>query len=250
MKKNDLTMVLENIERNIHALAAIESKSPTNVNYKTLMYMQSVLETQQILCKERLRSKGDQIDDIQVLQRTLPYPAHALKTAMKLFETYIATTPNQSSRIDMSYLVTIESDALVDCLTRVKRADYLIDKGLVTSVAVSPRSIVVPMMLRSTDEVYVSDLRDWAIGRPEVLIIPAGESRLAEIQRLGENCMVFFDDVLLDSSTKSIDLVEFARMHTKPDRWYYDPLADRPDEFHGHKISYLEPSDEHLFPCF
>jgi hypothetical protein len=106
------------------------------------------------------------------------------------------------------------------------------------------------MMLRSTDEVYVSDLRDWAIGRPEVLIIPAGESRLAEIQRLGENCMVFFDDVLLDSSTKSIDLVEFARMHTKPDRWYYDPLADRPDEFHGHKISYLEPSDEHLFPCF
>ena len=163
-----------------------------------------------------------------------------IERLIRTFETYIGTTSSLRSRFELSYLVQIQKVVLVECLAVLRRADYSIENGFPTSVGVSVDSIVMTMMKRASGELSVSDISDWASIESRSVLACVDEEQWVEVLRPRDFYMTFFDDVLSNLTREMFWENEIAPRYTKPEFLYYNPLADRPAEFHGHKIVYFK----------
>jgi hypothetical protein len=250
VNKSELKKIIANIDQNIQELNDFQCVESDYISRETLSFLISIHKVQRCLYTERLSSKGSHSDHLLSLQLMYEISEADVIRLVQAFETYIGTTSSLRSRFELGYLLNIQRVVLLDCLAVVRRADYLIENGLSTSVAVSADSIVVPMQLKATGAVTASDIMEWASFQPRIVLANVDESRWAEIERAGSIIMMYFDNALSDFSLDQFVENKLAPSYTKPEFLYYNPLLDRPAEFHGHKIHYIEPSAEHLWPGF
>ena len=157
----------------------------------------------------------------------------------QLFETYIGTNSGCGTRLDLHYLVTVPWQVLIGCLPAVRRADYLCEKRLATTIAVKPKSIIVPMVSRSSGNAFAGDIRDWLAVGETYSVMPTSPMECRVVDLVGAGDTVFLDDLVTDLPLSLFVNNTLAPTYTDPEWLYYNPLFDRPAEIHGCPIAYI-----------
>lgn len=143
----------------------------------------------------------------------------------QLTETYVGITSVLDSRIDFEYLAKIPLMVLIGCMPAIRRADFLVEKGKFTSVVVSRDKILVPVVMESLSEVYVSDIRCWQSAECAAITAPYSSSMSRQVSQGHCEQMVFLDSIITDEPLPPFVLNGRVPGYTDPKHRYYDLMA-------------------------
>jgi hypothetical protein len=143
----------------------------------------------------------------------------------QLTETYVGITSVLDSRIDIAYLAKVPLMVLVGCMPAIRRADFLVEQGKFTSVVVSRDKILVPVVMESLSEVYVSDVRCWQSAECAAIAAPYSLSMIRQVSQGHCEQMVFLDNIVTDEPLPPFVLNGRVPNYINPKHRYYDLMA-------------------------
>lgn len=232
MNKKAYSRIMKNVKKTNKALERLISEGGSPEQVDTCLFLQKAVY---ILAKTIMeKACGNLTYDVQ--QDLGLHPKEYLE-CRQAYETYLGMTDSLPSRFSIQYLAEIPIGILLGCLPALRRADYLKQQGKFTSVAMAPDLITVPVILPSTSEVFVSDLRTWfALTNRMRMIAPRGGGIGREVN-LGEiESLEFFDNFVTDEPLPPFLHDQISPTYSSSKHQYYNELSKNPKILKGYNI--------------
>jgi hypothetical protein len=234
MNKNIDAQLLERI---LQIGKHIQMRTPENSS-------EEVMETCRVLDRALVfhtLALDERIKDASSLLAQAPFcscPEEYLELR-QIYETYFGMTETLDSRFDIDYLVSIPLMVLIGCMPAIRRADYLNEIGIKTSVTALPNSIVVPVIMPGSKEVFASDIKNWRSRDAAKIMAPYASSTLREVSQGLYEPMEFFDSVMTNTPLPPFIRNTMTPQYDKPEFRYFDNMSGAPEVFHGYATTYI-----------
>lgn len=220
------------MERILNVGKRLQMRTPENSS-------EDVVETCQVLDKAlalqafRLDKSIKDVDN-QLAQPPFCSGSDEYCELRQIYETYFGMTATLDERFDIDYLVSIPLMVLYSCLPVVRRADYLVENGRKTTVTALRDSIVVPVVMPSSGELFFSDIKCWQSRRSMTLVAPYSSTKYRQVSQGRYESMEFLDTVVTN-----VELSPFMENRVFPKykdskHRYFDNLTKCPAVFEGY----------------
>lgn len=200
---------------------------------------EDVVETCQVLDKA-LALQAFRLDksikDVDILLALPPFCTgpDEYRELKQIYETYFGMTATLDERFDIDYLVSIPLMVLIGCMAAVRRADYLVENGRKTTVTALRDSIVVPVVMPSSGEVFFSDIKCWQSRRSMKIAAPYSSTKYRQVSQGRYESMEFLDTVVTNVALPPfIENTVFPKYEDSKHR-YFGAVTEIPEVFEGY----------------
>jgi hypothetical protein len=108
-----------------------------------------------------------------------------------------------------------------------------------TSVTALPSSIVIPVIMPHSKEVFASDIKNWGSRSAAKIMAPYATGRSREVTQGFYQPMEFFDNFLTSTPLSPFIRNSMTPLYDRPELRYFDNMAGAPEVFRGYFTSYI-----------